>query len=87
MNQPELRNSMGDPAVLPLWQQAADRINADRDVRCVILAGAGKHFSTGGNIRNMGDRAPTPDQGTRSPIELRSSGWFIVKVTICPSFS
>ena len=74
MNQPELRNSMGDPAVLPLWQQAADRINADRDVRCVILAGAGKHFSTGGNIRNMGDRAPTPDQGTRgrSPAHARA---------------
>ena len=49
MNQPELRNSMGDPAVLPLWQQAADRINAPAPPRsqaircCVPPARSGAH--------------------------------------------
>ncbi|MBV1904503.1 MAG: crotonase/enoyl-CoA hydratase family protein [Pseudomonadales bacterium] len=68
MNQPEIRNPMGDPRVIPLWQQAADKINDDQDVRCVILTGAGKHFSTGGNVKNMGDRVG--DKGSRGSSAL-----------------
>lgn len=71
MNQPELRNPMGDPRVLPLWQQAADEINTDRDVRCVILAGAGKHFSTGGNVKTMGDRGGESGSKGSSPASAR----------------
>lgn len=71
MNQPELRNPMGDPKILPLWQEAADRINADQEVRCVILTGAGKHFSTGGNVRNMGDRGGKKGSRGESPADAR----------------
>lgn len=71
LNRPELRNSLGLPGDLEIWQQMADRINNDNDVRAVILTGAGKHFSTGGDVRNMGDRGG--GQGTRgaSPADAR----------------
>ena len=71
MNQPEFRNSLGSPDVLPLWQIVADRINADSDVRCVILTGAGKHFSTGGDVRNMGDRGGQRGTRGKSPVDAR----------------
>ncbi|MBL4866496.1 MAG: enoyl-CoA hydratase/isomerase family protein, partial [Pseudomonadales bacterium] len=71
MNQPDARNPLGDPRVIPLWQQAADKINADQDVRCVILAGAGKHFSTGGNVKNMGSRGGDKGSRGQSPADAR----------------
>lgn len=71
LNRPELRNALGMPGDLDIWPEVAGRINDDNDVRAVILTGAGKHFSTGGNVRNMGDRAG--DRGTRgaSPADAR----------------
>ncbi|MBI1261477.1 MAG: crotonase/enoyl-CoA hydratase family protein [Rhizobiales bacterium] len=53
INRPESRNPLGEPGDGDNFAAAAARINADRDVRCVILTGAGKAFSAGGNIKAM----------------------------------
>ena len=43
LNRPDVRNAFNDQVVVELTAWAAT-INADDDVRCVVLAGAGKTF-------------------------------------------
>jgi enoyl-CoA hydratase/carnithine racemase len=57
INRPEARNPLGEEGDGDLFAAAADRINADRDVRCAILTGAGKAFSAGGNLKAMRERS------------------------------
>jgi len=57
INRPESRNPLGEDGDGELFADAAGRINADRDVRCAILTGAGKAFSAGGNLKAMRERA------------------------------
>lgn len=57
VNRPEVRNPLGEDGDADLFADAANRVNADRDVRCVILTGAGKAFSAGGNVKAMRARS------------------------------
>jgi enoyl-CoA hydratase/carnithine racemase len=57
INRPETRNPLGEEGDGPLFAEAAAHINDDRDVRCVILTGAGKAFSAGGNLKAMRERS------------------------------
>ncbi len=57
INRPDARNPLGEEGDGPLFAETAERINADRDVRCVILTGAGKAFSAGGNLKSMRERS------------------------------
>lgn len=56
INRPETRNPLGEDGDGPLYAEAAGRINDDREVRCVILTGAGKAFSAGGNVKAMREK-------------------------------
>ncbi|MGB0921338.1 MAG: crotonase/enoyl-CoA hydratase family protein [Alphaproteobacteria bacterium] len=56
MNQPEVRNAIGGGPEIEAMIQAVDRINRDKSVRAVILTGAGKAFSAGGNIKAMNEK-------------------------------
>jgi len=53
INRPESRNPLGEEGDGALFAEAAARINADREIRCAILTGAGKAFSAGGNLKAM----------------------------------
>ncbi len=68
INRPEERNALSDDVIFDAFLSAADRINKDNSVRCVILTGAGKAFSAGGNVKHMRDK-----EGlfAGSPTELR----------------
>ena len=57
INRPESRNPLGEEGDGELFAAAAARVNEDREVRCVILTGAGKAFSAGGNVKAMRERA------------------------------
>jgi enoyl-CoA hydratase/carnithine racemase len=57
INRPESRNPLGEPGDGDLFADAAAAINGDRDVRCVILTGAGSAFSAGGNLKAMRERS------------------------------
>lgn len=57
INRPETRNPLGAEGDGELFQDAVRRINADRSIRCVILTGAGKAFSAGGDVKAMRDKA------------------------------
>jgi len=66
INRPELRNAVGEPGDGALFADAAAKINADPDLRCVILTGAGTAFSAGGNVKAMREKsgvfAGTPEE-------------------------
>jgi len=57
LNRPESRNPLGGRGVGDKLAAACQAINADRDVRCAILTGAGPAFSAGGNVKAMRERS------------------------------
>ena len=55
-NRPEKRNALGD-IVTPALREVLLTLEADGDVRVIILTGVGKAFCAGGDVKGMG-RAP-----------------------------
>ena len=53
LNRPDSMNALGAPGDGDQVQAACDAINADPGVRCVILTGAGRAFSEGGDVKAM----------------------------------
>ncbi|WP_156681277.1 crotonase/enoyl-CoA hydratase family protein [Sphingomonas profundi] len=53
LNQPDQRNPISDPPTIDALVAAIEAADRDLAVRVVILTGAGKAFSTGGNIAAM----------------------------------
>lgn len=52
MNRPEARNAQNSELIDAL-DAALDRVEADRDVRVVVLAGAGDHWSAGHDLKAL----------------------------------
>ncbi|MEW4449466.1 crotonase/enoyl-CoA hydratase family protein [Qipengyuania sp. JC766] len=55
----ETMNPLGIPGDGEEFAAACDTINRDLETRCVILTGAGKAFSAGGDVKAMRDRTGT----------------------------
>lgn len=55
LNRPEIHNAISDSEMVDGLVEAMARINRDASVYVVILTGAGKSFSSGGNIKKMGE--------------------------------
>ncbi|WP_313442116.1 crotonase/enoyl-CoA hydratase family protein [Novosphingobium sp.] len=53
LNRPGMRNPISDPAVIDALLDALARLEEDPAARVAILTGAGKGFSSGGNINEM----------------------------------
>ena len=56
LNRPEAMNAIDEHTHLEL-ERVFPELDADEEVRAVVLTGAGKAFSAGGNIRGMLERA------------------------------
>lgn len=61
LNLPEKRNPISDPDVVEAVVQAFQDADADIGVRCVILTGAGRSFSAGGDLSTMRPGAGGPN--------------------------
>jgi enoyl-CoA hydratase/carnithine racemase len=57
INRPQARNILGEEGDGELFAAAAAKINADRELRCAILTGAGTAFSAGGNLKAMREKS------------------------------
>jgi len=53
LNRPESLNALGAPGDGDQVRAACEAINADASVRCVVLTGAGRAFSAGGDVKAM----------------------------------
>ena len=53
LNRPDAMNALGMPGDGDQIQAVCEEINADADVRCVVLTGAGRAFSAGGDVKAM----------------------------------
>lgn len=54
LNDPETRNAISDLPMIEALEEAVHAAEADPRSRVIILTGAGKAFSSGGNIKKMG---------------------------------
>lgn len=56
LNRADSRNPISDAEMVDAICDQVAKVNADPDVRAVILTGAGSAFSAGGNVKDMVDR-------------------------------
>jgi enoyl-CoA hydratase/carnithine racemase len=70
LNRPEKRNPISEPDMIEALCAALERADAEMNIRCVVLTGAGTAFSSGGDIAKMkagsGLRAHLPAQTRRN---------------------
>lgn len=57
LNMPDTRNALTDADLCSAIIAAMKRINDDQSVRCAIVTGAGKAFSSGGNLKHMKEKS------------------------------
>ncbi len=55
LNMPEVMNTITDPDMMSAMIAAMEEIEADQTLRCAIITGAGKAFSSGGNLKHMAE--------------------------------
>src|SRR5580692_6646664 len=53
LNRPDNMNALGAPGDGDAVQAVCEKVNGDADVRCVVLTGAGRAFSAGGDVKAM----------------------------------
>jgi enoyl-CoA hydratase/carnithine racemase len=64
LNRPQAKNALSAPMSQALIEQLK-KCDADKNVRVVLITGAGGAFCAGGDVKNMGDNRPkdkTPDE-------------------------
>src|SRR5712692_4738593 len=85
LNRPEKLNALSQPLLSDL-RQALDEIEADHDVRVVILTGAGRAFSSGFDIAPGRARAEIPATARWETSELSARSllrlWYLRQPTI-----
>jgi len=73
MNRPDVLNAAGGP-MHPELERVWGELNDDERVKAVILTGAGRAFSAGGDLKGMAQRVGTPENfrhGLKAPEHTR----------------
>jgi enoyl-CoA hydratase/carnithine racemase len=70
LNRPEMRNPISDPEMIEALIEALTKADNDDGVHVIILTGAGTAFSSGGNLKAMGEAGGLND---KLPVRTRSN--------------
>jgi len=62
LNRPDSMNAMGGQ-LMPMLGRYLEQCRWDREVRCVVLTGAGRAFCAGGDVKEMGRRRAPGEEG------------------------
>ncbi|GAA3925441.1 crotonase/enoyl-CoA hydratase family protein [Litoribacillus peritrichatus] len=57
LNRPDLRNPISEPDMIEAIERMCFDVQADLSISVVIITGAGKGFSSGGNVKHMQDKS------------------------------
>jgi enoyl-CoA hydratase/carnithine racemase len=89
INRPDTMNPLGAPGDGDEFARVCRDINRDMDIRCVILTGAGRAFSAGGDVKAMRDRtgsfggsAPAISDGYRENIHVMLRALYSLRVPL-----
>ncbi|CAO3363396.1 crotonase/enoyl-CoA hydratase family protein [Azospirillum palustre] len=62
LNLPEQRNPISDPEMIEALVETLSGLDADMATRVIIVTGAGNAFSSGGNVKKMGESGGLNDK-------------------------
>jgi enoyl-CoA hydratase len=74
---PERRNMMSE-AMTASWRRAVAGVARDREVRCVVVSGAGSAFSSGGDLAWIGGDPGAPVERLRARMDAFYRDWLSV---------
>lgn len=85
----ETMNPLGAPGDGDEFQRVCDEINRDMSVSCVVLTGAGRAFSAGGDVKAMRDKTgtfggstPAISDGYRNNIHMMLRALYSIRVPV-----
>ena len=67
LNRPEKLNAFTN-SMLEDWLEALDEAEASEDVRCLVITGTGRGFTTGGDVSTMGEGRDNSPRATKDRI-------------------
>lgn len=67
LNRPEKLNAFTN-SMLEDWLEALDEAEAREDVRCLVITGTGRGFTTGGDVSTMGEGRDNSPRATKDRI-------------------
>ncbi|MCH8026373.1 MAG: enoyl-CoA hydratase/isomerase family protein, partial [Chloroflexi bacterium] len=74
LNRPDRMNAMGGQ-LMPMLADYLDRCLRDREIRAVVLTGAGRAFCAGGDVKEMGPRKTSDESaGSQSMVGALDAG-------------
>ena len=74
LDDPSTLNSLGEPLTSELLSEI-DRFAADPELRCLVLTGAGRSFSSGANVRGFARSIDERDAATEAGEEAVRLPW------------
>ncbi|MEM1195747.1 MAG: crotonase/enoyl-CoA hydratase family protein [Pseudomonadota bacterium] len=89
INRAESLNALGSPGDGDAFERVCTEINRDDAIRCVVLTGAGRAFSAGGDVKAMRDKsgtfggaAPAVSDGYRNNIHVMLRALYSLRVPL-----
>ena len=71
LDRDDIRNALTGSALIDDIVTVADWVNASPDISVLLVTGAGRAFSSGGNVKEMRDRSSGSFAGTVAEVEAR----------------
>lgn len=86
LSQPDRRNAMSD-AMTAAWPELMEALRTDRDVRAVVITGAGRAFCSGGDISWIGGEPEALVPDLRSRMLAFYRGWLSIRALEVPTIA